>query len=83
MFYGIIIRMYNERDERHNRPHFHAYYAENEAVLDFDGNIIEGSLPKNKLTLVWAWTDIHRDELAANWELLKKGDPFFKINPLT
>ena len=24
MFFGIIIKMYKERDGRHNRPHIHA-----------------------------------------------------------
>jgi hypothetical protein len=82
MFYGIIIRMYSENSERYNLPHFHAYYAEYEAVINLEGEIIEGEFPKNKLSLVKAWVDIHKDELAADWELLKNGDQFFKINPL-
>jgi hypothetical protein len=32
-FYGIIIRMYSEPSERHNLPHFHAYYQERVAVF--------------------------------------------------
>jgi hypothetical protein len=42
MFYGIIIRMYNNGD--HNPPHFHAVYQNEEAVFDLNGDYIEGDL---------------------------------------
>ncbi|MCD8365419.1 MAG: hypothetical protein LUC83_06335 [Clostridiales bacterium] len=29
-----------------------------------------------------AWMTIYEDELPANWELLQKGDGYFKIDPL-
>ena len=35
-FYGIVIVMYFND---HNPPHFHAKYAESEALFDFSGNI--------------------------------------------
>ena len=28
MFFGIIIRMYNESGERHNIPHIHCVYSD-------------------------------------------------------
>ena len=37
MFYGILIRMYWQDNDRHKAPHFHAYYGDNEAVFTFDG----------------------------------------------
>ena len=40
MFYGIIIRMYYVD---HNPPHFHAFYGENVARLNFNGEVIEGT----------------------------------------
>jgi hypothetical protein len=30
----------------HNPPHFHAKYSGYEALFNFDGEIIEGELPK-------------------------------------
>ena len=45
MFYGIIIRMYNNGE--HNPPHFHAQYQGRVAVFDMDGNITEGEMPLN------------------------------------
>lgn len=43
-FYGIVIYMYFQD---HNPPHFHAIYAEHEALVRIDsGEIIRGRLPK-------------------------------------
>jgi len=35
IFFGIIIRMYFDD---HNPPHFHASYAENQAIIDIKKN---------------------------------------------
>ena len=82
MFYGIIIRMYNEKGGKHNKPHIHAEYQGKEIVIALDGEILEGEMPKNKLKLVEAWMEIHKEDLAANWQLLSEGQKFFKIPPL-
>lgn len=82
VFYGIIIRMYNEKGGKHNLPHIHAEYGDDEAVFDFEGNVIEGEFPKKKQRLVEAWIEIHREDLEANWKLLSNGEQFFKIEPL-
>lgn len=47
-----------------------------------EGEILEGSIPKNKMKLVLAWMEIHRDELSANWKLAADGQQIFKIDPL-
>ena len=82
MFYGIIIRMYNEKGGRHKKPHIHAEYQGTELVIAIDGEILEGEMPKNKMKLLEAWMELHRDELYANWELLSSGEKFYKIEPL-
>ena len=74
MFFGIIVRMQSERGGRHNKPHIHALYGENEIVVGVDGEILEGDFPNKQLKLLLAWIAIHEDELKANWELLSKGD---------
>ena len=82
MFFGIIIYMYREKGGKHNIPHIHSEYQDDEAVFSLDGELIEGTLPKKKLHLVQAWIDIHHDELEANWKLLSRGQAVFKIAPL-
>lgn len=80
MFFGIIIRMYNSGE--HNPPHFHASYQGHNAVFDMDGEITEGDMPQKQMKLIAAWTELHRDELMANWELAMSEQPLYKIEPL-
>ena len=82
IFYGIIVKMYNEKGGQHNVPHIHAEYQDYSAVLDLDGNVLEGELPTNKLKLLVAWIEIHKEDLEANWKLLFSGNGYFKIDPL-
>jgi len=83
MFYGIIIRMYYRDDKQHRAPHIHAEYSGHEAMLSIiDGSVLSGELPGNKLRLVDAWIEIHRDELLANWLLAVRGEEVFRIDPL-
>ena len=82
MFYGIIVRMQSEKGGKHNSPHIHAIYGDEEIVIALDGEILEGSFPKKQLKLLEAWMAIHEDELKANWSMLSAGDGYFKIEPL-
>lgn len=84
VFYGIIIRMYNEKGNQHKKPHIHAEYQGEEIVIALDGEILEGkgNMPKNKMKLIDAWMEIHKEDLEANWMLLSEGQGFFKIAPL-
>ena len=79
MFYGIIIRMYYVD---HNPPHLHAYYNNEMARFNLEGEIIEGELPKKQIKLIQAWIELHRQELEADWELSKNCEKQFKILPL-
>ena len=83
MFYGIIVSLYYFDQRRHHVPHIHVRYQGEEAVIAIpDGDLLEGSLRSNKMKLVQAWIEIHRDELMADWELASKGQEVFKIEPL-
>jgi hypothetical protein len=57
-------------------------FAEDEAVVALDGEILEGAIPAAKMKLVTAWMEIHHDNLEANWKLLSNGEEYFKIEPL-
>ena len=79
-FYGIAIYMYFAD---HNPPHFHAIYAEHEALLRIDdGTTIRGELPNTAERLVEQWRLLHRDELIANWGLAQEPAALFPIEPL-
>lgn len=75
-FYGIMIYMFFLD---HNPPHFKAVYGEFEAnILIENGNVLNGDMPLNKLRLVQAWAEIHREELLKMWN----SKDFYKIQPL-
>jgi len=48
VFYGIIVRMYNEISAKHHKPHIHAEYSGEEVVVALDGEVIEGFIPEIK-----------------------------------
>lgn len=79
MFYGIIVRMFYDD---HNPPHFHVNYENYSALFNFDGTLIEGKIPKRQQKLIEAWVLLHKDELIANWNLLKNNEPLFYVKPL-
>ena len=83
MFYGIIVMMFFIDNKKHKRPHIHIKYQEQEAVISIpDGEMLEGKLKSNKLKLVQAWVEIHKEDLMADWELAVKGQAPFNIEPL-
>ena len=83
MFYGLIIYLYYLGNRKHNLPHIHVRYQEQEGVYSIlDGILIEGNLPKGKAKLVEAWIELHRDELMADWQLAVNGEKVFAIEPL-
>lgn len=79
-FYGIVIYMYFAD---HGPPHFHAIYAEYEALVRIDdGTIIGGRLPTTAGRLVEQWRKLHRDELTSNWALAQVPAALSSIEPL-
>lgn len=83
MFYGIVIYMYFFDNKKHKLPHFHASYGDDDAIFSIeDGDVIEGSLPKNKQRLVQAWAEIHKEDLMADWRLAVNGHNPMPIKPL-
>jgi hypothetical protein len=79
-FYGIVIYMYFAD---HNPPHFHAIYAEHEALVRIaDGGIVRGALPRTAARLVEQWRELHVDELNQNWSASQVPQALSPIEPL-
>lgn len=80
VFYGIIVQMFwND----HAPPHFHAVYAEHEALIDIRTlDVIDGQLPRRALVLVLEWAQEHRAALMEDWELCARKQSPKKIPPL-
>ncbi len=79
-FYGVLIQMFWSD---HGPPHFHALYAEFEALIDIRTlEVIRGKLPRRALALVLEWAALHRDELMEDWKLCEAKQLPKKIAPL-
>ena len=79
-FYGVLIQMFWSD---HAPPHFHALYAEFEALIDIRTlEVIRGKLPRRALVLVLEWAAQHRDELMEDWKLCEQLQTPNKIAPL-
>ena len=81
-FYGIIIRMFHNDNEKHHIPHIHAMYGEYNVSFDLEGNIIKGDFPKKQTKIVTAWIIIHKYELELLWKSIHQDNVFFTIEPL-
>ena len=81
-FFNIVIKMIFSDTVQHHKPHFHVYYAEYEAAVSIDGELLAGSLPVKQLRMVQAWAAIHEDELYKAWNNAVRNIPFDRIEPL-
>ena len=63
-FFGIVVMMYFFDNRRHSVPHIHLRTEGEEAVISIpEGEVLQGSLRKNKLRLAQAWVEIQQDEI--------------------
>ena len=67
----------------HVPPHFHALYAEFEALIDIRTlAVLRGELPPRAMALVLEWAQQHRDELIKDWDLCTRNQQPQSILPL-
>jgi len=70
-------------NKEHKLPHIHVQYQEFNAVISIEsGKLLAGNFLPNKIKLVDAWVEIHKDELIADWSLAIEGSLVFKIEGL-
>jgi hypothetical protein len=56
----------------HLPPHLHAMFSGLEAQISIaTGDVLNGSLPRAKLSVVQRWLDAHRGEVAYIWEEIR------------
>ena len=81
-FFGLVIKMLFNDNDRHQKPHVHVYYGENEASVGLDGEVLEGKLPLKQYRMLSGWMAIHEEELYTAWNKAIRQIPFEKIEPL-
>ena len=79
-FFGIVIKMYWDD---HNPPHFHAFYAGEQALVDINSlSLFAGGLSPRAFGLVMEWATLHQQELLADWHRAQDQGSLEKIEPL-
>lgn len=79
-FFGIVIKMFWDD---HNPPHFHAFYAGEEVLIDINNlSVFAGHLSPRALGLVIEWATLHQKELLADWHRAETQRPLASIEPL-
>ena len=81
-FYGIVIKMIYNDNDKHHKPHVHVYYGESEASVALDGEVLDGKLPVRQYRMVSGWLALHEEELYKAWNNAVQGKSFEKIPPL-
>jgi hypothetical protein len=77
-FYGIMIMMFYRGE--HNPPHFHAYYGEQEVVIEIATlRVMEGKMKPRTLSYVMEWAARHQAELTENWNRARRHEPLLTI----
>ena len=87
LFYGILIFMRPELNERHHRAHIHARYQGKSASFDVVSREMlatgKDGFPNDQANMVKSWIAIHEQDLLANWNLLNTTGEYFKVAPLS
>jgi uncharacterized protein DUF4160 len=78
-FFGIIIAMYHRE---HEPAHFHVRYGSLKGTVRIVDGYIEGKFPPRVKAMLLEWWDLHREELAANWQLAREKKELKPIPPL-
>ncbi len=81
-FFGLVVKIYYNDNDKHHKPHVHVYYGNHEASIGLDGEVLEGSIPVKQYRLLMGWITIHEDELYDAWNKAVKQLPIDKIEPL-
>ncbi len=65
----------------HMLPHINIISAEYRCNVDFNGNILNGTLPNKKYKIIKKWIEMHKNELNNNWKLIKNLEHPERIAP--
>jgi hypothetical protein len=78
-FFGIVIAMYHRE---HEPAHFHVRYGSLKGTVRISDGFVDGKFPPRVKAMVLEWWDLHREELAANWQLAREKKELKPISPL-
>jgi len=66
----------------HGPAHFHARYGDQEVTVEVETGIVTGRMSRRAIRLVLEWYELHREEIAADWDRASRREPLQPIPPL-
>ena len=69
---------YNE----HPPPHFHARYQDQEVLIEVESGLVQGTMSRRALRMIFEWAEMYQEQLMRNWELARERRPLEPIPPL-
>ena len=81
-FAGIVISVRFDDTREGSSPCFHAKFGPQEAVFDFDGNVLTGEFPAKQAKYVFVWADMRRFDLTVLWDMIRLRGEYFKVRGL-
>lgn len=83
IFHGLVIHLHISNIKLLDTPHILVRYGHYKASIDIlYGIVLSGELPNKQLALTRSWLFKYQNQLLTNWQLVKKGEHPFTINPL-
>ena len=76
---SLVVNMRFKDDKQHHKPHVHAKYGNDEAVVGVDGELLAGELPVKQMKILVGSLAFHEEDVYAAWNLAVQGQPFSKI----
>ena len=76
---SLVVNMRFHDDKQHHKPHVHAEYQGDEAVVGVDGELLAGALPLKQMKILVGSLANHEEEVYAAWNNAIQGQPFEKI----
>lgn len=78
-FYGLVVFMnYSE----HPPAHFHVRYQGQEVSVEIQSGMVTGKMSRRALQMIFAWMELHQEELMDNWVRAQNREPLRPISPL-
>ena len=76
--YGMSIKLIWKD---HLPKHVHVFIGRNETKVTFEGYVLSGKLPPDKLRVLREWLIKRQTELNDNWEKVIRMEPIERIEP--
>ena len=68
--------------KEHPPAHFHVRYQGQEVSVEIQSGMVTGKMSRRALQMIFAWMELHQEELMDNWERAQNREPLRPIRPL-